>query len=227
MQNKLLKKFYAFTLAEMLIVLTFLGVITTVTTVTVYNNIQNAQHITAWKSTYSDFTQAVSRVAIDHGGDLAGVFTDHNTFRDKILAYMNSIKKCDAGTATGANGCWHDANSWHHLSGATGGNFSPSARAILGNGTLIRFHILSVGCTNTVSPNNDNCGYLEFDINGYRGTNKVGKDIFGVEVLKKGNIIPFGTKDDSFYNHPTSYSCDVTAYPNTQGWSCSADYLKR
>jgi hypothetical protein len=65
------------------------------------------------------------------------------------------------------------------------------------------------------------------DVNGFKGPNTIGKDVFGVHLLKSGIIIPFGTQGDNAYNYISSNSCDIKQYPNTSGWKCSADYLKQ
>ncbi|MFH0703346.1 MAG: prepilin-type N-terminal cleavage/methylation domain-containing protein [bacterium] len=215
----------AFTLAELLVVLVVVGVIGGIAIPAVYQNIQDAQNKTQWKATYSMFAQAVRELATDNGGDLAGTFTNADVFRDKILAYMNYVKKCDAGTPVGSNGCWSDIT--YKLSGENY-SFISWTRAALNNGVLMTSYIASSSCASNLSGRGNTCSFVGFDVNGFQGPNKIGKDIFALWVLRDGNILPTGSKGDFCYNNPASYSCDVVTYStNNEGWSCSTDYLKR
>ncbi|MDD3014662.1 MAG: type II secretion system protein [Candidatus Gastranaerophilales bacterium] len=232
--NKIIRiKNKAFTLAEILISLGIIGVIAAFVISPLVQEIQDTQLKTAWKKSFSDISQAVRRYSIDMGGDFRGIFTGPNAtaegnddFRNKLLTYLNYTQKCDGGTALGQNGCWHADGSLYRLSGiAHTIDYSPYSRAILNNGNLIGFYLWSTACNNTYSPNHDNCGQILFDINGFKGPNKIGKDVFGIMILRNGIVIPFGSQGDTYNSQPTTYSCNVILYPNTNGFSCSADYL--
>ncbi|MFH0702994.1 MAG: type II secretion system protein [bacterium] len=163
-QTKGIRK--GFTFVEILLVLIFIGVIGAITISVIYQNIQDAHLRTEWKAVFSDFSQAVRMLTTANGGDLAGVFTSDDIFRDKILAYMNYTKKCNDNSATGTNGCWHDPNHFYKLSGGVYGfDWSSCSRAILNNGTLVAFARYA-NCTATYSPNHDDCGHINFDVNG-------------------------------------------------------------
>lgn len=221
------KKRIAFTLAEILVVLTIIGVIASMTIPVLVQDIQDQQFKVAWKSTFANLAQATKRVCLDNGGDLAGVFPGSNDiFRDGFQPYLNYTKLCNQGMPTGPNGCWHDATSFYKLSGtAYNTDWTSTSRMVLSNGTLLLFAFNSPSCTGNLSPNNDECGTIRADINGFKGPNKVGKDIFGLYVLKNGNVIPYGTPGDAYYGDPANYSCNVKQYPTTYGWDCAADFL--
>ena len=223
------KKKSGFTLAEVLLVITIIGIIASYTIPPLVQNIQDMQLRTAWKSNYSDFSRAAQALASDNDNDLSKVFgsvLDHDNFRDPFLPYLNYIQKCDAGSATTGNtGCWHAANTWYYLSGAMwGASCSTFSRLVLSNGSLVFFEHKNTTCTGTNTPNDDNCGLMRIDINGFKKPNMIGKDIFSINLLKNGSILPQGVQGDFWYNKP-QYGCDLTADPAAQGYNCSVEVL--
>jgi prepilin-type N-terminal cleavage/methylation domain-containing protein len=217
-----------FTLAEILVTLGVIGVIASMTVPNLIQDAQEAQFKGAWKKTFAEFSQAIKILSMEKSGDFKDVFPEGDTatgfknFRNAFLPYLNYTKTCEPNTS----GCWHEANEWYNLSGVKRiDSYKSHATLILNNGTLASFRLYSSSCNDTRSPNNDNCGNVYFDINGFKGPNKIGKDIYVLRVLRRGNVIPQGTQGDYVYNNPSSYSCNVQAYPNTEGWGCSADYL--
>ncbi|MDD3012460.1 MAG: hypothetical protein PHC34_02010 [Candidatus Gastranaerophilales bacterium] len=169
-------------------------------------------------------------MAVERGSNLSGELgtstgTEHD-FRDAFLKYMSYVKLCAEDTATGPNGCWHAANTFYYLSGAAyASDYSSYSRVILNNGSLVAFNFNSTTCTHTYTANNDSCGNVLIDINGFKGPNKVGKDIYGLNVTRNGTVLPYGSQGDVFYVSPSTYSCDIDTYPSTRGWSCSATHL--
>ena len=228
MQLELRKNLKAFTLAEVLITLTVIGVVAVLAIPALLNNLRDYQNKSSWKSAFSDFSQAIGRLSYDQCSNFAGLFTTADVFRDKIIANMNYIKKCDAGTGLGSNGCWHASNTWYQLSRTpiTYGDVFPNySRVVLNNGMLIVFRLDDTNCANIESPKMDSCGIIIVDVNGFKGPNIVGKDIYALRVLKNAIIVPSGTQGDINYNAPNVNSCDPVTYPNTEGWNCSAQYL--
>jgi len=68
----ILEKQKAFTLAEVLITITIIGVIASIVIPTVINNTQNAELKATWKKAYADLSQATQRVITDNAGTLKG-----------------------------------------------------------------------------------------------------------------------------------------------------------
>lgn len=227
------KPISAFTLAEILITLAIIGVLAAITIPSLMNNIQDNEMKVAWKENYSALSRAMHQLAQDNGGSLADLYNyDENKLRNDLTEYMIMTKKCDQNTVTGVDGCWHSSTEWKTLSPNRSinwptSNLSDRSRAILNNGTLVVFDILSDSCSYTGQiPANDTCGHLFVDVNGYKKPNTIGKDIFGAQFVKNGRLIPFGTLNDVWTNQAASYSCNLSSYPNSEGWSCSAEYLK-
>ena len=103
---------------------------------------------------------------------------------------------------------------------------------ILSDGVFLDTYLGYPACTyrattNTELPIYNVCGIFYLDTDGYKGENTVAKDIFEFWITKQGQIVPFGTPEDT--SHPIS-DCAM----NQSGWGCAAwviykenmDYLK-
>ncbi|MFH0702321.1 MAG: type II secretion system protein [bacterium] len=203
----------SFTLAEVLSTLAVVGVLAAVTMGIIAPKIQDAQHKTEFKETYSVLDQATSRIKADNGGSLKGVFPNNNAMRDKFKQYLNIIKSCNNGQNLG--NCWHNNDgSSKYLNGdpVTWNNYSG---VILNNGVFLGFYNSSSSCT-VLSGTLQYCGFLYVDVNGWKGPNIIGKDINYIWIQENG-IKPLGTKGDAFENTCTASSA---------GNGCAAKILK-
>lgn len=97
----------AFTLAEVLITLSIIGIVAALTIPTLINNIQNQQWKTAYRKAYSDLCQAV--LSAKNNNDF--VYMDGanpgpvRTNFDAIKSYFKVIKSCENSVS---EGCWID-----------------------------------------------------------------------------------------------------------------------
>ena len=223
-----------FTLAEVLVALAIVGILAALTIPALVTQIQDAQFHSAWKKTYADLSQASRNMAFDNGEDLKGVFRgisyqDSDVFRNEFLQYMNYTKRCNVDTSSGFDECWHDKDSWYRLSGSKYNiaGWTYKSRAILSNGALLTFDNHNLGaCNGSYAPNDDNCGYIYIDVNGFKGPNTIGKDIYALMLLRNAALIPFGTEGDYYFINSSSYACKIdTLSPDSYGWSCSAKYI--
>jgi len=213
------KRQTAFTLAEVLITLLIIGVIASIVIPGLIADTQNAEYKTAWKKAFADFSQAARKMTADNGGNLGEAFpgggtaAGHTNFRNGFLPYLNYIKACTGGNAY-AEGCWHNSDAWYTSSGSplTGHSAHVYSGIVLNNGTLVSMYLYSTACNYNYTYTNDTCGLVLFDINGFKGPNKVGTDIFGSHVLRNGVLLPYGTSNDVFYS-------------SAIGWNKAATYL--
>lgn len=212
------KKHIGFTLAEILVTLGVIGVIASMTVPTLVQDIQDAQFHSAWKKAYADLDQATKRVLSDNGGSLKGLFPNSNILRDKYLAYLNYTKQCDMGKNSG--------NCWNTLGGLKPNGrpypddginteeewwFKYTAGAILNNGYNLIFMHTAVSCTYSTEVS---CGRVLVDVNGFKGPNQIGKDIYGAFVRENG-MKPRGFEESS----------QASSCATSHGWACSALYL--
>ena len=67
----------------------------------------------------------------------------------------------------------------------------------------------------------DLCGTIRVDVNGFKGPNKVGKDIFAIGI-RQSDIIPLGRPGKYYYN---SHPCDPSV-SSSRGGACAYKVLK-
>lgn len=204
-RNTIFKKRYAFTLSEVMLVLSVIGVIAALTIPGIIQNTQNKQTVTQLKKVYSELLQATTLIVADNENGLAGLFADDNGLKNLYKPKLNEIKDCNTGQSFG--NCWatswidfnsNSLNSWNHAS------------IILSDGTFLMFHVESTSCTYN-NAGVIHCGWVFTDLNGFKPPNKAGRDIFVFHITNNG-IIPYGTLD--------TYGC------NGQGWGCTSKILK-
>ncbi|MDD3013245.1 MAG: prepilin-type N-terminal cleavage/methylation domain-containing protein [Candidatus Gastranaerophilales bacterium] len=201
-----------FTLAEVLITLLIIGVIASLTIPGLVQNTQEAEYNVAVKKIYSDLSNAVMMIQANNNGNVyvgKGVssYADQTAFRDDFCNVMSCVQK---GTSLNIYGSTtykkYKGTDWYTVSD----NVVDRA-SVLNNGTLLSFSN-SPTCSNY---NINACGSIQIDINGRKGPNMSGKDLFYFWVIREtptsGNysILPGGSPNDVLYQ-PSS--CVVGGY---------------
>ena len=199
----------AFTLAEVLITLLIIGVVASLVIPAIIQDTQNAELKAGWKKAYSDISQATMKIQMDLGGVIS--FTDSYDMRNYYIPYLSYTKSC-SGANWGGN-CWHKPGGIRFYGGTyfTASNmddtFSDNPTVILSNGNLVMFARWNCDTTGF-------CGWISVDVNGFKGPNTIGKDVFRIWVLKN-QIQPEGSPLSKYPG-----TC-----PTTNGWACSATNL--
>ena len=219
---------YAFTLSEVLIALVVIGVIAAITVPALMNNINNNQYKSALKKNYAVISEAF-RLAYGY---------DYDDFRDwnyshtkeftkevynKISKYLYHSKNCGYIYESGAE-CWADktyAKNGQYSLGFNNGTWSGGQEGysfLLNDGTVIIYDICAgntmrnyLGIYDNLFENNANlCIYI--DLNGKRGPNTFGKDMYAFGLIQKG-IVPAGidNKSQNCDNKNTNNNFDCTA----------------
>lgn len=196
-----------FTLAEVLVTLSIIGVVAALTIPSLVKNATETQLRTKFKNVFSELNRAHLRIKEAYDGAVWTAFTDdgtgQNDMRDAFLDYLPYIKKCDAGSAVGT--CF--TATCKDMDGTSDTVILSSfSRAILSNGAALSFFRSSPTCASTVGtlPNQD-CGVITIDVNNLSGPNVIGKDIYLVEVTKYA-IYPHGARGIN------ENSCATTGY---------------
>lgn len=213
----------SFSLAEVLIALSIIGIVAAITIPILFRNLETLRLRRTWAAHYTILSQATSRLAMDNGGSLLGLFTDYNPMRDKFLTYFSYIKSCTGNTP---GNCWHtNDGSSKRLNGEAITNWVTQVGGlVLSNGSMVIFYYRnnSSTCTN-VGYTLPDCGYIVIDTNGFKPPNIIGKDIYWVHVMENGQIKPFGVQGDS---NLTNLTClDNSTDANNSGNGCAAKYL--
>lgn len=225
--KKIIKKniYKAFTLAEVLIVMGIVGLVAEMTIPSVVQNINEQTNFSAWKKTYSALSQAWLSIAQENGGTIGPMFTTtgtdlSNDYGNKMAEKLRFAKICQGTASTRPeNACWHEANKSYTLSKQSiNSNYSTRYSAILKDGTY-----LFVGSiTNNCPDNNTACLYIAVDVNGAKGPNVQGKDIFYGNGYGGGRFTPHGAVGIDPSNSSDPYCCiDTVTGSSTVGQGCS------
>lgn len=195
-----------FTLAEVLITLGIIGVVAAMTIPTLLAKYQERQTVTRLKQTYSILSQAIRSVQEDvgtpDGWDFVSNYSsekeDSLLIAEKILPALKVVQDCGVTE----DFCTY-TKSYKYLNNRTaaaygGGNFY---RVVLMNGTSLSF-----GGFNSFER-------VDFyvDINGSKGPNIIGKDLFCFAWFRGKGLYPLGSPNLS------GYTCNK----NTDGWGCT------
>ncbi len=215
----LLSQRLGFTLAEVLITLGIIGVIAALTIPALIANYQKGQYVTGLKKAYTMFNQVLVQIAADKGcvGDLActDLFapgTDTESLGIELAKYFKAVKTCAPGTL----GCFSNNVSWRYDGqGARSDldNFNTYYRFITADG--MSFQIFSFAtysgeenCVDNLSvlgdgPMSKACGYATIDVNGLKGPNNYGRDVFNFVITtgKGPQLYPSGGADDGDYGY--------------------------
>lgn len=224
-----IKKNLAFTLAEVLITLGIIGVVAAMTIPTMISENEDRANKAAWKKTYSEISQVYTTILSENGFTAKDLFTGDKLgstiLATKLAEKMKFSKTCDGsatqgGTGSGSSveGCWHAANKWRYLYGATKFAYDfPGAIAL--NGRLMTFEITKTDCS-TSWGTATRCGAIFVDANGFKGPNQIGKDIFSA-ILLENRIVPNGT----YASLPDTTCIEGSTATTNTGDGCSIKYL--
>ena len=196
--EKMMKK--AFTLAEVLITLTIIGVIAAITIPNLMRKYEDIQEISGLKNAYSIFSNAFKQLISNEGTDLTGLDwpaknseeanANADYLLDKLAEYIKFDKLCHSTrscmpvySAKNMNGTVYVANYYDRATAVAG-------KAVLNNGMGITISIKNPNGYN--SSNNPGpyampyIGYILVDINGVKGPNRFAYDIFYLYFDKDG-----------------------------------------
>lgn len=222
-----MKKFFkykkGFTLVEVLLTLIIIGVIAVLVIPSLIIKITNEGFVSRLNESYNQLSQAYLNIKRENGGTMKGVFNDDNSAWAHADSVTNSfcqnlkcIKVCSYTDPLG--NCWHNANVWYGL------NKSPQSwggrsSAMISNGALIEFENNSNNCTNTTNTTFPVCGSVTIDVNGFKGPNTIGRDIFRFWITQS-SLVPMGISGDT--SSINTYKCDTSS----RGDSCTQKILQ-
>lgn len=219
----------AFTLAEVLITLGIIGIVAAMTIPSLMNQTNDTELKTKWKKSFSTLANATNSIKNDNGGEITGVFTSGGS--SMLTAYSNYLSVSQScPTNSVSEGCIASQN-YKGLDGTgTGGGDGMNVPGmVLTDGTSVIFKAYSL--PSALNCNyiyvSQMCGTIYIDVNGLKGPNTMGRDLFLVFLTQNG-LSAAGSTSTSFSAiiNDFSSSCNPanTTY-NWRGMGCSAMYL--
>lgn len=195
-----------FTLSEVLLVLSVIGVVSALTIPALVQKGSNVQYTSGLKKAYSTLAQAHTMLAADNNGDISMVFSGDGSMSADVnamnafAAKLNVVKNCGAGM-----GCWYNTEQKYLNGSQSSANFDTavnnnSGKVVLADGSLLIMDEYSGTCNTDKGDgplNNAACAEIGVDVNGSNPPNTRGRDYFKFRITASG-IYPFGTYNDGF-----------------------------
>lgn len=196
----------AFALAEVLITLTIIGVVSAITIPALVKNYQEQVYLNQFKKIYSELSQAYLLASNDNG--TYDQWEDSNTAYNILKQYLKTIKACQ-NLCTG----WEISTL-----GSTGAGFTNNYHFMLSDGSTLA---LGYDATQAI--------HVYVDVNGEKQPNKWGYDFFLLDltVNNGSSLTTYGYYKNLNVIQNTRF-CSTSA--NATGWyggnSCSYWILK-
>lgn len=187
---------FGFTLAEVLVTLGIIGVVSAMTVPSLMQNHQRKTYVTQLHKVYNELSQALIQYQNDKNAvnlTEAG-FYDVNSLDSFIKTYFKIVKEC----GTDGTDCF--GSGYKKIDG--------SSINIIGKGTSWRNYVLANGVSIGITT-----VQVHVDVNGKKGPNIVGRDTFALKIYNNGLI------DDICANAP----CSKESRENVFNDSCEKD----
>lgn len=201
----------AFTLAEVLITLGIIGIIAVMVIPTIFASAQNAEYYNRFLKTYSTLINVSNSVLADYNGDLYNQFNNAGELMQAFASHLNVQKTCLTNAETN---CWSLASK-SILSGkaslssiaSISATYTNDPAMILTDGTELRFTTAgwtktcdfafqnySITATTTAGASKIACDTVFADINGEKGPNRFGRDIFYFIIYRNRPVLADGVR---------------------------------
>lgn len=206
----------AFTLSEVMLVLSVIGVIAALTIPGLIQNLNDRQYKTLWKKDFSTISQAM-RMVLDNEGSYNTFLTGYYNLAPELKKYVSISKDCNM------RDCFYSATDpVFNYKDASGRAMSFS---IFDNGQFILTNGAFVAIQNEGTTSNT---YIFVDVNGYlKGPNVAGKDLFGIQVLAD-KFVPLGAVGSEMENSRcNSTNTALSSYSSpADGLPCSSEFFQ-
>ena len=184
------KKFVAFTLAETLIVMGIIGIVSALTLPNLNSSTGEKEKVAKVKKIYQNLDDAIGRAQAVYGPLNEWFVNDSSAtaqatrFGDRLTEFMKVSKNCNVTTN---QKCFSSSNVTY-ISG------SSSLSDIDGSNTSYKF-VLADGTSVALDHRDVNQYYVYFNIDGIKGKNKIGADVFSVIVNANNPENPISTSE--------------------------------
>ncbi len=192
-----------FTLAEVLLVITVIGIVASLTLPSLIVSIQETEMTVSTKKAYSEICAAWKNYIEDNGGTPVGKFTSTDDLRTNFLREYFAYSQV---TSLGSNTrIFQSLNSTNYYTNNVGITKS--------NGVYIGFGNASPTCTLQGYANL--CAQLVMDVNGKKGPNRDGYDVFWFNLMTD-SVFPGDARYGA--NHVVNTTCIEPGHTNWNMW---------
>lgn len=213
-----------FTLAEVLITLSIIGVVAALTVPTLVKNYEDTANAVKAKKVYSEIANAWKLYINDNGGSAQGTFANRNDLKNQFFKkYFNYVSDTESTrtfqtlqTSEGSTEAVDTTNTYTGI--------------YRSDGVYIGIQVAHGECDLT----GNSCAEIKFDVNGDKAPNRIGYDIFFVFLMAENALSyhpSYGTNESANQiciepGHTGSsdwtnagYGCLVRILQNQQKWS--------
>lgn len=219
----MIKKFFGFTIGEVLIALGVIGIIAMLTIPQIINGRQATEAKSAFNTAYSIISNTITEMDANNVSIRPESYDTALDFLNEIVKYQKVAKKCISNVGAGSI-CYLSTN-YKNLDGANMDIITTSRSYVLNNGMLIA---IKKGTTK----NGENIStpiLIAVDINGKMNPpNRMGFDFFIFELTSDEGLMPSGgdatTYKTATSGTPSDSDCNITALTGS-GATCAARAL--
>lgn len=212
-----------FTLAEVLITLTIIGVVASMTIPNLIADSQEKALVTGFKKAYSTLNLAYIQVSNDNGDPTSWAVASVDDIANYFVPYLQTTKICPGGCTSQMG--YNNSNPVLDLRKNVIRQYYPQIMLKSGE-TIYFYHQVDVS-GGLLCAGDMGCFMVDYDVNGAKLPNRHGVDIFTFQV-NKTNVSPRGTLNTHNYNDHTL--CNPVADTGSAGWwngtACGAWVLK-
>lgn len=211
-----MKNFTGFTLAEVLVTLGIVGVISAMTIPGLINTYRAHSFRSRLFKSYSTMKQVNRRILDDSSPSRYETHGYYKTF----IKYLQGATDCGSGFYEVSLPCYYtrgENGAYKNLTGTTNmvNTWLDDGQIAMSDGTLLMFENVAISDTSPI--------YIFVDLNGYgKLPNRLGMDLFAFQLVGD-DILPVGSTGTNFPN--VDAACSKTGGSGTNGMSCTKKAL--
>ena len=216
-----MKKILAFTLAEVLLSMTIIGIIAALTIPTLKKSTDSKEFLAGAQKSYATIAQTTTLLETENGPLQFWRWSSDTAIGDMYANKMNTVQNCQKG-----GGCFKADYQTYTLGGSTGSNYNGGSTYTFATADGMVWIYEKVGTYNrqtrkcSGSEGNyikNTCGVFRVDTNGSDEPNTIGVDLVCFQIRADG-VYPCGGGEDA-----TEIDCTENA---SSGWGCSAKMIR-